>query len=256
MQSLPEAKIEVTVGGESFVVESRFSTPKPEWVQGSNRLLPPRAAGGAGPGGDCRSRHVHQPDRGEPADHANVIRRSWATVCDRPGWRALSSRTRAASAGDPSNPTSLGVTEKCGVGLIALNDVFRIHIANDVANSAVGIADNEFVLKPNGQYTAEWAIVPVDAPDYWRFLNAARRLVDANFTIPGGFCFLRVTEPVAAWTEERSGSFLRVQGPALRVRGFRQLQAAKPLQGTAFQKVAAGPLSARPSSDVAAWRRR
>ena len=42
-------------------------------------------------------------------------------------------------------------------------------------------------------YTAEWAIVPCEAPDYWRFINTCRRLVGANFTIPGAFAFLRAS---------------------------------------------------------------
>ena len=36
------------------------------------------------------------------------------------------------------------------------------------------------MIAPRATYTAEWAIVPTATPDYWAFLNAVRRLIDAG----------------------------------------------------------------------------
>ena len=36
-----------------------------------------------------------------------------------------------------------------------------------------------FVLKKGAEYTAEWAIVPVGRADYYTFVNAARRMLEA-----------------------------------------------------------------------------
>ena len=86
----------------------------------------------------------------------------------------------------------------------------RIHATNYALDGALGLADNHLALRPGSTYTVEWAIVPTDRPDYWRFINAVRRLVDANFTIDGGFCFFRahptLTEP---WTDEQTRNFIQ-----------------------------------------------
>ncbi|MCC6696213.1 MAG: hypothetical protein IT365_11340, partial [Candidatus Hydrogenedentes bacterium] len=74
---------------------------------------------------------------------------------------------------------------------------------------AAGMGDNNLVLPPGAAYTAEWAIIPTDAPDYWQFINAARRVVDANFLIDGGFAFFRAGPLTDAWSDEQTVDFLR-----------------------------------------------
>jgi len=82
-------------------------------------------------------------------------------------------------------------------------------VTNYAPGGVIGVADSYFALKTGTTYTAEWAIVPTDKPDYWRFINAARRLMDANFTIDGGFCFFRADPWMAkAWTDEQTRNFI------------------------------------------------
>jgi len=120
----------------------------------------------------------------------------------------------AGSVSDSSNPTSFAATAKSGIGLIALDDVFRVHLTSDAAIQSVAVADKHLALRPKATYTARWAIVPCDRPSYWRFINTCRRLVNANFTIPGAFAFMRASHHTAAWTDEEVGSFLRFKDAA------------------------------------------
>jgi hypothetical protein len=115
----------------------------------------------------------------------------------------------------PENPTTFGVTEKTGLGLLPLNDEFQIHVSNYAADGALGFADNQFVLQPGKSYTAEWAIVPVPRPDHFDFINATRRLLDANFTIPYCFAFLRGGPLTEKWSDEQFARFIKLKSANL-----------------------------------------
>ena len=70
-----------------------------------------------------------------------------------------------------SNPTVLGVQGNTGIGLLPLDDVFQVHIKNYSTGNAIGLADENLVLKPKSTYTAEWAIVPVPTANYFDILQ-------------------------------------------------------------------------------------
>ncbi|MGC8976484.1 MAG: hypothetical protein ACP5OB_02530 [Candidatus Ratteibacteria bacterium] len=96
---------------------------------------------------------------------------------------------KRATSSDSSNPTTIILTEKSGIGLMPIDDVFRVHIQNFAAGNTYGIADNNFVLMPDKEYTMKFAIFLSDRPDYFSVINSIRRFLDVNFTIPGSFCF-------------------------------------------------------------------
>ncbi len=215
----PEAALEVVVNGESFRIESQFSTPDGTWVHG-----------GCSRFGHERVIELREPEDGAQSlgrPEALVIRDTWSNKTDanlplmhrhqvmlgdrlRKVWLSgLEQGGNSGSRSDPSNPATFATTERLGIGLLPLDDVFRVHIANFAAEGKAGIADNSLVLRPGASYTAEWAIIPADVPDYWSFLNAARRLVDANFTIDGGFAFLRAGPLTDAWSDRQITDFLR-----------------------------------------------
>ncbi|HUT94445.1 MAG TPA: hypothetical protein VMY37_33615 [Thermoguttaceae bacterium] len=234
-RELPEAKIEVAVAGERFVVESRFSTPKPEWTHGGNAYF----------------RHERRVEQRPEAilvfdtftnltsENLAVMHRHAASLGDRSTRVWLSGLIHPSGTGsvaDSSNPTSLAATATSGIGLIALDDVFRLHVTSSAEDGAVALADNYLALKPKAAYTAEWAIVPCDAPDYWRFINTCRRLVDANFTIPGAFAFLRASHHTAAWTDEQVRDFLRFKDATYACASIGRYQ-GRNAHGTAFQRV-------------------
>lgn len=201
--------LRVTVGAETFEVQSRFSTPEAKWITGSIRYF------------------KHQ-RRVEKRAEAILVRDTFTNLTEKnlalmqrhevllgkdlqPVWIAgLRRPAGTGSASEPANPTTFGTKGKAGIGFVATSDVMRVHVTNYALAGVLGIADNSLALKPGATYTAEWAIVPTDQPDYWRFLNAARRLMNANFTIDGAFCFFRaspkLTEP---WTDEQTRDFIR-----------------------------------------------
>ncbi len=236
---LPEAQVEVTVGGERFLVQSRFSTPKPGWVHGTNAYF--RHQRRVKPGPEVILVHdtfVNLTEENLPLMHRHQVEPSGP-----PGrvWLAgLEQPTGSGSIAQSSNPTAFAATSGGGLGLIALDDVFRIHVTSFAEKGAVGIGDRNLVLRPGATYTAEWAIVPSDLPDYWHFLNAARRLVGANFTIPGAFAFLRASHPTQAWSDAQVADFLRYKDAHYACASIGRYQ-GRYAHGTAFQRVPQEP---------------
>jgi hypothetical protein len=119
------------------------------------------------------------------------------------------------SSASPENPTTFGTTAKSGLGLLPLNDEFQVHTANFAAQGMLGLADRQFVLRPGMSYTAEWAIVPVARPDYFDFVNAVRRLCQANFTIRDCFAFLRAGPLTQKWSDTEFANFGRFKSVSL-----------------------------------------
>jgi hypothetical protein len=210
VEELPDARFDLAIGGETFRIESQFSTSAPAWVHGACAYF----------------KHTRNIDRQPEAlvvhdTFTNLSAENLPLMCRhyvmleaplKSLWLAgLEQGAEVGSTALPENPTTYAATGKHGVGFLPLDDVFRVHIANYAVSGAAGIADNNLVLRPNATYTAEWAVVPTGEPDYWRFINAARRLVDANFTIPGGFAFLRADAQTEQWTDTQIADFIRLK---------------------------------------------
>lgn len=207
-KSLNDSTIELRVGNEVFVVESRFSTPAPGWTTENNPWF-------------RRERHL------ETTPEALMVRDVFTNLTDEP--LALMRRNeihlegrlehlwlggleRADKTGQstsPANPTTFAATATAGIGLLPLDDVARVHVINNADAGVVSLSDNNLALRPGGSYTAEWAVIPTGKPDYWTFINAARRLYDANFTMDGAFAFLRADPLTEAWTDSELTDFLR-----------------------------------------------
>jgi len=207
-QEEPDSRLSVTIAGETFVVESQFSSPAPEWVRGScgyfslNRRIErnPEVV------------VIHDTFTNLTDENLPIMRRNQILLGDRLQrlWLAgLEQHSDTTTQANPANPTTYAAAGKFGIGLLPLDDVSRLHALNYAANGAVGLADNNLVLRPRSSYTAEWAVVPTDTPDYWTFINAARRLVDANFTIDGAFAFLRADMHTDPWTDTQLADFIR-----------------------------------------------
>jgi hypothetical protein len=75
-----------------------------------------------------------------------------------------------------------------GCGLLVVDDVYRIQSILYYDNGA-GARSDTFALGPGASYTLRWHLYPVLRPDYYDFINLARRDLDVNFTLPGGFQF-------------------------------------------------------------------
>ncbi len=235
-EELDGARIEVTINNETFAVESRFSCPEPAWVTGSCDYFRHSRSVKRLPEG------IEVTDTFTNLSGANLalMHRHEATVAGVEGvWLAgLPQPGLTGKSASSQNPTTFGATKRIGIGLLPREDVFRVHVANYGMDGILGLADNNLVLPPGKEYSATWLIVPTDAPDYWRFINAARRMINANFTIDGGFAFLRAGDITAKWSDELLTNFLKFKSPKYICSGIGHLKVSgEPCHGTAFQQV-------------------
>ncbi|MCE5240342.1 hypothetical protein LLH23_17900 [bacterium] len=205
---MTESTVAWTLGPERFVCESRFSTPNGQWVTGSNKYFDHSRE--VEPRGewilvkDTFRNRTNEPLPLMQRHTVNLqgkVKRAWCA--------GISPASGNITMMEPANPTSFAVTGKSGVGLLPLNDEFQVHVMNSALDGVLGLADNTYVLKPGGTYTAEWAIVPTDRPDFWDFVNACRRLRNVNFPLTQMFAFLSAKPDVEQWSDEKLVQFIR-----------------------------------------------
>ncbi len=203
-----EGRIGFTVHGEQFTVESRYSTPDGQWPTGANeffdldRKVEPQA--------ECLL--VRETFRNLTNEPLPIMQRHTINLGERGRkvWCAgISPASGSISMMEPANPTSFATTDKSGIGLMPLNDEFQVHVMNSALDGVLGLADNTYVLKPGGTYTAEWAIIPVARPDFWDFVNTCRRIRNVNFPLTQMFAFLSAKPEVEQWTDEQLVRFIR-----------------------------------------------
>ena len=208
VKELDGATIVLEVGGGTFVIGSRFSTPDGVWTHGScryfkhERRIEQRAEAVIvrdtftnATGDNLPLMHRHE------AAFEDAIEGLWLGGLEQYGGTG----STAVSA----NSTTYAATNECGIGFVALDDAFRVHVNNYAVDGHAGLGDNSLVLKPESSYTAEWAIIPTEVAGYWRFINVARRLVGANFLIGGCFVFLRAAPLTDVWTDAQIADFIR-----------------------------------------------
>ncbi len=241
VRELLESRLEVEFNGERFVVESEFSTPAPAWERGSNKFFgyPRKIEKRAevilvsDTFTNLTSENLPLMQRHQARTSAGLLKRIWLA--------GLSPAGLDGSSASPENPTTFGVTAKGGLGLLALNDEFLVHVANYASDGLLGLADRQFVMRPGDSYTAEWAIVPVARPDYFDFVNAVRRLREVNFTIRDCFAFLRAGPPVREWSDAAFVNFARFKSVNLLCATIDwPLYDSLYPHGTAFQQIERG----------------
>ncbi|MBX7256110.1 MAG: hypothetical protein K1Y02_07085 [Candidatus Hydrogenedentes bacterium] len=212
MAEQPDCAIDVTIGEKTFHVTTRFSTPRPGWVTGSNESFDHkrelRKESETIVVRDTLTNRTDQPlaimHRHE-CNLGDAVERVWLG--------GLEQLDKAGSISQPANPTVCAGSSRAALGMLPLDDVFRLHASVFALDGTVGLADNNLVLAPGATYTTEWAVVPLPAADYFDFLNVARRLVNANFTVDGGFAFLRNGPLTDVWTDQQVADFIRFKDP-------------------------------------------
>ena len=200
--------IRFAMGQEKFEVNSRFSLPDGKWATASNdQFTHQRTVTQHSEWIEVRDTFVNRTDQDLP-----IIQIHNAPIAKARRQRVwLSSLEQFSGTGRlavPSNPSAFTTVGKVGVGILPLNDVFRIHGIQETDENGITIADREFYLPPGKTYTAEWAIVPVAKPDMWAFVNATRRLLDANFTNQVQFAFLAHREAIYKWSDDLFRAFV------------------------------------------------
>lgn len=191
-----DGTIELTVGEQSLTVRTRISLPAGKWQEAD-------AAGdttwSAGP---ClisrkltvREDHVHVADTltnttdeliGVMLEH-HVDRPEPVEAFYLSGRKSFSD---TADARESMHPSAFAQSRRLGVGLVAEDDVFRVHVRSFHNANTFGLSDDRLGIAPNSRVTLEWSIYPLPGADYWAFVNAVRRNWDVNYTIPGAFIF-------------------------------------------------------------------
>jgi len=87
--------------------------------------------------------------------------------------------------------------EELGVGLVALDDVYREHHETFLEEELAGIRDHRFALEGGAQYTLEWSVYLSESSDFYDFLNAVRRDEGLLQQVEGSFAFMDRREPAS-----------------------------------------------------------
>ncbi len=201
VDEIDAARFAISVSGRRFAIQSRFSAPDGNWRAGSSPFYTHTRRI------EKKAEHIVIHDTFSNLTDANVpiMQRHTCELGDQlsRAWVAgLSPASGNLTASNSSNPSVYGVTAEAGIGLLPLNDEFQVHVTTSVLDGVLGLADNSFVLRPGVEYTAEWMVVPTATPDFWSFVNSARRARDANFTLPHQFAFLSPGSLTDGWSDE------------------------------------------------------
>lgn len=246
--------IRVEVNGERFGVESRFSHPTPGWLKltGDGKATHNPV--------ERKTTYWHLRRAVEPLDECLVVSDTFTSTCDKDvgimarhevglGGRldklyvnGLYVPSKSAANGEPASPTTVALTRQAGIGLMAEDDVFRVHSLNYGQDGVVGLADNHFVLRPGTTHTMRWTIYPLDRCDHFALVNAARRRLGTNFRIDGSFTFADWRKPFSDFTTDQFRDYARFKGAKfIAATIVTPLYKGKYSHGTSFQLVDHAP---------------
>ncbi|NPV46962.1 MAG: hypothetical protein HPY69_08380 [Armatimonadetes bacterium] len=256
--------IRLRVGRRTLELRTRTSEPAGRWRETTAGEWTPVPRGGTGQatwqGTGCevaRAVSVH-------ADHVAVadtirnptdqvagvmVEHRLVTVGQGDGERLLCGR-RVYKARQytwsPGNPTALVRWPDLVVGLVAEDDILRVHNESFADSEGLGLSDQRLGLAPGASHTLEWSIYPVPRGDYWDCINAIRRNWGSNFTIPGP----SLIEPTPDGTKSvaQYGQWARSRGLRFAVAGQQVLDDGILAEGTAI------PLANRWNAGFRAWR--
>jgi hypothetical protein len=147
-----------------------------------------------------------------------------------------------------SNPTIYFDNETAGLGLIALDDIYRLQFSLKQAGQSGWFENRSFGLPAGDSYTFEWALYPTKSGDYYEFVNTARRDFVNPTRIEGGAAFLPYNAPVlwpreqmAQWLRDRSAKIVILDGPysgAPWLGGYAQYMSKMPVKYDEKQQLA------------------
>ncbi|NUQ63173.1 MAG: hypothetical protein HUU20_11905, partial [Pirellulales bacterium] len=216
-----DGAITVRLADQSVTVRTRVSPPGGQWRE-------PQATGPTQwSAGACRvSRrvsvkddHVHVADTftNPTAELIGVMVEHYAEMAARPEAIYLAghkSFSEAGNAWEAAHPSVFAQFKELGVGMVAEDDVFRVHARSLHDARSFGLAEDRLGLAPESSVTLEWSIYPSLGGDYWTFVNAVRRNWEVNYTIPGAFSFGHrwpaglSGEQYAQWMHDRGLKYL------------------------------------------------
>lgn len=203
--------MKVGISGKQFSLSTRTSLPDSQWYETRAEVATNRI--GIGKSGTTSWKtdsyrvdrkvtvgadHIHIADTlSNPGKElVGVILEHQLLYQDRPMKACVAGReafSEKAVDYNACHPSAFAQWKELGVGLVAEDDVFRVHIKSFSETGGIfgdiGLADEQLGIPPGSSVTLEWSIYPVPKGDYWDFVNAVRRNWGSNFTIPGPFAF-------------------------------------------------------------------
>lgn len=143
--------------------------------------------------------------------------------------------TKSGELCEPANPTALAIFGDSQIGLTPSDDILRVQAHVFADEHEAGIRNSDGALAAGATETYWWEIYPSATTGYFEMVNAIRRARDANFTIPGGFCFIDPIEPflsmsdaeLRAWLDAKAATIAAIDIHVPRYKG-------KHTHGTAF----------------------
>ena len=195
--------IRFTVGGREFSVRSRTSLPDGKWSDGGRAEATwsqlPRgqtvAATWAEAGYSVERKVTLHADHIAVADTlrstsealSGVIHEVRLALPEQPQSEFLAGHLvkRLKQRASPSHPTAMAQFDDLAVGLVAEDDILRIHSKVSVEDGALALSDPQLGISPGEAHTLEWSIYAVPGGDYWDFVNAIRRNWGSNATLRG-----------------------------------------------------------------------
>lgn len=191
-----DATIVLRVGERVITVRTRMSLPGGKWRE-SEAEGPLRWS--AGPCQVSRevtvnADHVHVADTlSNPTDQLiGVMFEHTIETPEAPDEVYLAGRKTFADSGnawEAAHPSVFAQFHDFGVGMVAEDDVFRVHARSLHSPESFGLAEDRLGIAPGSSVTLEWSIYPGPKGDYWSFVNAVRRNWGVNYTVPGAFVF-------------------------------------------------------------------
>jgi hypothetical protein len=231
-----DATLTVATGDRAFDIASRFSTPDGKWNTSSNAYFD-------------HQRRVDEHDcwlivsdtfTNRTEDNLPIMQEHTASIGqDVQGvWLAgMFSRTPRSRTARADNPSIYGQDGQAGIGMVALNDEFRVHVEQITADGAITLADRTLVVPPGETYTAQWLIVPTPQPDFWQFINTARQQMEVNFTLDLAFSFVFGDAATYEWSDEVLRNYVENKSTNFIARSFERTYKGRPAHGFAFQQV-------------------
>jgi hypothetical protein len=215
-------RLRFTAGGRRFLVHSRTSLPQGQWSDGSQGTETWRRLR-RGKTFTCQwteaqytvaRRVTLHPDHIAVADTlrntgdalVGLIHEIRLDLPEPPQRMFLAGNVvrHLRQRSSPAHPTALAEFDGLVLGLVAEDDIFRVHSRVGVTDDALLLADPQLGIAPGQAHTLEWSIYLVPGGDYWDVVNAIRRNWGSNVTLRGPSRWVHPagvpTQPEAAGT--------------------------------------------------------
>ena len=193
--------------GQNFEIHSRASLPEGKWSDNGRadqrwqavRRGTPVTVNWQGIGYEFERRvaveadHIAVADtiRNTGAEAIGVMVENRLKLPNAPERTLLGGRETAwvTETRSPYHPTAMAELKDLTVGLVAENDLFRLHAELFREDRTVGLADQRLGVPAGAERTLEWSAYVVPQGNYWDFVNALRRNWGSNIPLIGPVTF-------------------------------------------------------------------